>query len=246
MKIKQIPKLNKPQCFILGKGMILGIILSILFYNSIFGIILLLPYLPIYYKNEKKQLEQRKQEQLKQEFEQFIKLITKGLELGYSLEKCVEVSKQEYEQMIGMKKTPMICQLDTFLRKLQMNIPIQQIFDDFGKESKLEEIENFAQIIDTARKTGGNLPAILRRTSQVMLEKEQVYQEIITMMSAKRMEQKVMLWMPIGILAYMRLTSGSYMNSLYYNGIGIIIATLGLMFIWIAKIWAEKIISIKI
>lgn len=246
MQIKQMQKIKKQQCFILGKGMILGIILSLLFYNSIFGVIILLPYLPIYYKNEKKQLEQKKRDQLKQEFEQFIKLITKGLELGYSLEKCVEVSKREYEQMIDMKKTPMIQQLEVFDRKLQMNIPIQQIFDDFGKESQLEEIENFAQIIDTARKTGGNLPAILRRTSQVMAEKEQVYQEIITMMSAKRMEQKVMTWMPIGILAYMRLTSGSYMNSLYDNGIGIIIATFGLIFIWIAKMWAEKIISIKI
>lgn len=246
MQIKRIPNLKKQECFILGKGIVLGIVLSLLFYNSIFGVIVLLPYLPIYYKNEKKQLEQKKREQLKQEFEQFVKLITKGLELGYSLEKCVGVSKQEYEQMIGSKKTPMMEQLELFDRKLQMNIPIQQIFDDFGKESQLEEIENFAQIIETAKKTGGNLPAILRRTSQVMAEKEQVYQEIITMMSAKRMEQKVMTWMPIGILAYMRLTSGSYMDSLYYNMVGIAIATLGLFFIWIAKIWAEKIISIEI
>ena len=246
MKIKRIRNLKKQECLILGKGITLGIILSLLFYNSIFGVIILLPYLPFYYKNEKKQLEHRKREQLKQEFEQFIKLITKGLELGYSLEKCVGVSKQEYEQMIGSRKTPMVEQLEIFDRKLQMNIPIQQIFDDFSKESKLEEIENFAQIIETAKKTGGNLPAILRRTSQVMAEKEQVYQEIITMMSAKRMEQKVMTWMPIGILAYMRLTSGSYMSSLYYNGIGIFIATLGLVFIWIANIWAEKIISIEI
>lgn len=243
---KRIPKVDKEQCLILGKGVVLGLILTFLFYNSIFGIILLLPYLPIYYTNEKKVLEKKKQEQLKQEFEQFIKLITKGLELGYSLEKCVEVSRVEYEQMIGKQKTPMMYQLDTFSRKLQMNIPIQQIFDDFGKESRLEEVENFAQIIDTARKTGGNLPAILRRTSQVMTEKEQVYQEIITMMSAKRMEQQVMTWMPVGILAYMRLTSGSYMSPLYYNSMGIIIATLGLVFIWGAKIWAEKIITIKI
>ena len=183
---------------------------------------------------------------MRKEFEQIISLFRKGLELGYSLEHCVETATEEYERMVEEKDSFMLLYLRQFLKKMQMNIPIQQIFEQFAKESGLEEAESFAQIIDTARKTGGNLPAILRRTTEAMIEKEQVQEEIITMMSAKRMEQKVMTAMPIGILAYMRITSAGYMEPLYHNVIGVVVATVGLCLIAISIVWTEKIISIDI
>ena len=226
--------------FIFLKGSLLGGVLIVLFYNSFIGCFVLLPCLPVYYKREKRLQKQAENQRLKKEFQQVIRLMTKGLEVGYSLEKCVETTAMEYEQMVEEKNSIMLSYLHIFTKKIQINIPIQQIFEEFAVDSGLDEAESFAQIIDTARKTGGNLPAILRRTTEIMSEKDQVQEEIITMMSAKRMEQKVMTAMPVGILAYMRLTSSGYMDPLYGNPIGFLILT------GVSMIWAEKIIEIEI
>lgn len=246
MKDRRSYGVLKQQLSIWIKGAFIGGILIVLFYNSILGFFVLLPYLPVYYKREREGQRKKEQQVLRKEFEQIISLFTKGLELGYSLEHCVETATEEYERMVEEKDSFMLLYLRQFLKKMQMNIPIQQIFEQFAKESGLEEAESFAQIIDTARKTGGNLPAILRRTTEAMIEKEQVQEEIITMMSAKRMEQKVMTAMPIGILAYMRITSAGYMEPLYHNVIGVVVATVGLFLIAISIVWTEKIISIDI
>lgn len=246
MKDRRSYGVLKQQLYIWIKGAFIGGILIVLFYNSILGFFVLLPYLPVYYKREREGERKKEQQVLRKEFEQIISLFTKGLELGYSLEHCVETATEEYERMVEEKDSFMLLYLRQFLKKMQMNIPIQQIFEQFAKESGLEEAESFAQIIDTARKTGGNLPAILRRTTEAMIEKEQVQEEIITMMSAKRMEQKVMTAMPIGILAYMRITSAGYMEPLYHNVIGVVVATVGLFLIAISIVWTEKIISIDI
>lgn len=237
---------SKQNMFIFLKGSLLGGVLIVLFYNSFIGCFVLLPCLPVYYKREKRLQKQAENQRLKKEFQQVIRLMTKGLEVGYSLEKCVETTAMEYEQMVEEKNSIMLSYLHIFTKKIQINIPIQQIFEEFAVDSGLDEAESFAQIIDTARKTGGNLPAILRRTTEIMVEKDQVQEEIITMMSAKRMEQKVMTAMPVGILAYMRLTSSGYMDPLYGNPIGFLIATIGVILTGVSMIWAEKIIEIEI
>lgn len=236
----------KKELWICLKGIVLGGILIVLFYQSVLGCFVLLPCLPVYYKREKRRYQQKEKEHLKKEFQQMIQLIVRGLEIGYSLEHCVENAANEYEKMIEKGSSPMLIYLNQFLKKMQMNVPIQKIFEQFALESELEEAESFAQIIETARKTGGNLPDILRRTIDSMNEKEQVREEIVTMMSAKRMEQKVMTAMPIGILAYMRITSGDYMEPLYHNISGFLVATIGLILIGVSMIWAEKMIAIDI
>ena len=228
------------------KGMGLGVLLAFLVYDSLLGVFLLLPYAPIYYKREKKKQEKKEMEALKVEFSQVIKLITRGLELGHSLEHCVKEAKDEYSVIVEERQTPMTKYLQSFTKKLEMNVSIQEVLQQFAKESKLVEEHHFADVVAIARQSGGNLPEILRNTSKVMLEKEQVQEEIITMMSAKQMEQKVMTCMPVGILFYMRVTSGDYMKPLYGNWMGVIVATIGVLLMGVSIWWAEKIVDISI
>lgn len=239
-------KLHQQQIVILCKAVIIGCFLAMVFYNSLMGIFFLLPCLPVYIKREKKRLYQKRQQQLKEEFLEVLKLIIHGLEAGYSLEHCFEQAYVDYQKMVEDKKSMMLPELKEFQKKLQVNVSVNAIVKEFAVKSELQEAENFAQIIEIARKSGGNLPAVLKRTVCTMLEKERVQEEIETMLSGKRMEQKVMTAMPVGILLYMRFTSGDYMAPLYGNPVGIIIATIGLFVTLIAIVWSDKIINIPI
>ena len=243
---KRIGKGKPWQRSFLLKSILIAGVFVFLFYNSWVGILFFLPCIPICYRREQSAYEKKEQELLRKEFKEVVSLITRGLELGHSFEHCIEEAEIEYCELVDGKETGMSEYLHSFTKKIQMNLSIQEILEEFAEQSRLEEVENFAEVVKTARKTGGNLPEILRNTSKAMEEKEQVQEEIVTMMSAKQMEQKIMTNMPILILAYMRMTSGDYMKPLYGNLIGMFVSTIGVVVIGIAIYWAEKIVNISV
>lgn len=245
-KFKKIKRITKQQYFIFGKAMLLSIFFSFVFYQSPLGVLILLPCLPVYQKREKEKLWQRRQKKLREEFLQVLKLIIHSLEAGYSMEHCLEQACVDYAKEVENDSSVILPELQEMQRKLQMNVPVHEIIKTFAKRTQLSEANSFAQIIEIARKSGGNLPAILKRTVNTMLEKEKTLEEIETMVRGKKMEQKIMSMMPVGILLYMKMTSGSYMKPLYHNVLGIIVATIGLFLSLLAIVWSEKIVNISV
>lgn len=242
----RIKKLSKQQIVILCKAGLLGLFFAMVFYNSWLGIFILFPCLPVYQKREKEKLWQRRQKKLRGEFLEFLKLIIHGLEVGYSIEHCLEQVCIDYEREAEQEKSLIVPELLEMQRKLQMNIPVHEILKAFAERTELPEADSFTQIIEIARRSGGNLQSILKRTVNTMLEKEKILEEIETMISGKKIEQRVMSVMPVGILLYMKITSGNYMKPLYGNLFGIAIATIGLFLTLFAIIWSEKIVDISI
>ena len=70
--------------------------------------------------------------------------------------------------------------------------------------------------------------------------------EIDTIISGRKMEQKVMVCIPLGIIMYLRITSNGFVNMLYGNAAGIIVMTLCLMVYVAAVYMAVKIVDIKV
>ena len=135
------------------KSILVGSIVVFLFYNSWIGIIFVIPWIPFCYKREKRNYQRKEQEKLKKEFREVIKLITRGLELGHSLEHCIEEAEIEYRELVNGKQTLMSQFLRSFTKKLQMNLSMQEILEEFAEQSQLEEAENFAEVVATAKKT---------------------------------------------------------------------------------------------
>ena len=55
-----------------------------------------------------------------------------------------------------------------------------------------------------------------------------------------------MNYVPLGIILYMRLTSGEMFEKVYHNWIGAIFMTICLIVYFIARLIAEKIVDIKV
>ena len=64
--------------------------------------------------------------------------------------------------------------------------------------------------------------------------------------TGKRLEQRVMVCMPLVITLYLRLTSPEYIDVLYGNVMGIIVMTICLLIYAAAVMLAQKITDINI
>ena len=127
-----------------------------------------------------------------------------------------------------------------------MNQPIEKLFYEFAAASGCEDILNFAEVFLFAKRSGGDFGRIIKSTTERIRDKMEVEEEIQTVLSGKKMEQKVMSVIPIGLLVYLRLTSGDFLAPLYGNAAGICVMTGALAAYGVALWLSEKIISIKV
>lgn len=73
-----------------------------------------------------------------------------------------------------------------------------------------------------------------------------VEREINTILSAKKLEFKVMCVIPLGIVAYMRVSFPEFMGVLYGNAAGIFFMSLCLLVYLTAIRLGQKIITIEV
>lgn len=102
-------------------------------------------------------------------------------------------------------------------------MPLELLLADLGIRSGEPDIEDFAEVFSIAKRSGGNLNDIIRRSAAVTGEKIEVKQEIQTLLSSRRYEQKIMNMVPFLIMAYLQLTSRGFFDCLYFNAAGILI-----------------------
>jgi tight adherence protein B len=225
----------------------MGIILLVgyMFYDSLKMSLFLAPYILIHCKVRYKSYCLEKKDRLAQSFKDGIQVLKSLLQTGYSFENAVRGSLSEVEMIYG-KKDPTYQGLLKVSNLLSLNVSIEEAFDGFATESGVEEIQYFSEVLKIAKKSGGNLIGIIGNTIEIISDRIDVKREIRTITAAKKLEQRIMNMVPLGIILYMRFSSIGMMNKLYGNPAGIIIMTLCLIVYGVAILLAGKITDIRV
>lgn len=222
-----------------------GSVICYLFYNTYKTWFLVIPFGVLDYKALKhKKLENQKRE-LTLQFKSMIESISTALGAGYSLERAFGEAKRDL-LLIYPAQVSIFQELDHIISGMQMNVPIERLMQEFGKRSGVDDISDFANVLTVAKQSGGNLIHIIQKTVNHIADKLAVEEEIETMITAKKYEEKVMMVMPYGILLYLRVTNDGFFDVLYGNGIGVFLMTVFLAVIYGADIWAQKIMEIRV
>ena len=127
-----------------------------------------------------------------------------------------------------------------------LNIPVEKLFSQMAYEFQIEEMIQFSQIMEFGKKSGGNWKQIIDGTVSRMLERYEAQREIEVVIAGKKMEQQVMSWMPLGILAFLQFSSWQYISILYESLFGRIIMTVCLVAYVLALFLGEKIMDIQV
>lgn len=225
-------------------GMVGGFFLIYLFYQTmavalpagIMGAFLF----PLY---KKKNLAANRQWELMVEFKDATDSMVSALIAGYSMENAVSEAYKDLSLMYT-EECCMLRELKGICQKVRLHEPLDAVFLEFAGRSGVEDIVTFAQIYATARKSGGNLVKIMKRTADHIGEKMEIQREIRTMIAGKKMESICMMLIPLFIILYLQVFSPGFLQPLY-EGYGGRIFMTGALFVYaLAVLWSRSIMNI--
>ncbi len=193
---------------ILGKTILIALIISYLFYGSLYGMAIT-PLLFVIVKRRKKKscIEERKQ-LLHGQFLDGLKIVSTSLMSGMSMENAWKEAEKEVEAMHG-KKSLLYKELKEMNHLVLSNVPMEQVLLPFAYRSGVEDIISFAEVFAYGKRSGANWRKLIGETTLRMEEKYETEKQIAVMLAQKRMEQNIMSVIPLGMIIFLRVTSNS-------------------------------------
>lgn len=178
-------------------------------------------------------------------FKELLELLSGFLQAGMSLENSFLQAEGQLA-MLGEDGKDMIYALHQMNQKVKVNIAVEQAYMELAEQMDLEEACAFGEILLFAKRLGGNYGKNIQRTATKLGEKMSLQEEVTTMMAQKKLEMKVMLVIPLAIIAYVRLTSADLLAVLYGNLAGGLIMSVCLVVYVLMALWSRRIMDIVI
>lgn len=230
---------------VLLEGIFLLIVAGYFFYGSVKSVVFLSPVLIFYIKSRKKQKIEKKREKLREEFKETLIFIQECMEAGYSLENGFIESYSMMKERYG-NKSDMVYELYVIKQGLKINLKIEDLLLDLAQRADVEDIRDFVVVFSQAKRGGGNLGFIMKRSIAIIREKMEIQKDIQIMLSGKKYENRIMNLVPIGIIGYISFTSKGFFDVMYGNLTGIVIMTLCVMAYVGAIYLAEHLMKIEV
>lgn len=227
------------------EGVILVLAAALLFFDSLWAAVPGLPFLALFYKWKRKERAEQRQRELKIQFREGIQSISAALQAGFSVENALREAARDLRVM-EYQQAYMARELEEMRRKTEAGQTVEQVFLDFAERSGMEDAGVFADVFAAAKRSGQDLTKVIGNTVRTIGEKLEMEQEIATILASRKYEQNIMSLMPFGMLFYLRLTSGGFLNVLYESLTGRFLMT-GCLAAYLA-IWrlGKRLVQIEI
>lgn len=227
------------------EGIALVAMIGYFFYQSWIACLCLLPLLLLFMREKKKELAKKRGQELSIQFKDLLLTVSANLKAGYSVENAFRESYRDMQMLYGTE-SPICQEIRRIITGLENNIVLEKLLYSLGQRSHEPDIMQFADVFMIAKRSGGNMTDILAKTAAVIEQKIETDKEIRLMISAKKMEQKIMNMVPFLIIFYVGTTSKGFFDVLYHNVIGITIMTVCLGLYGAAYLLSKRIVEIEV
>ncbi len=236
---------KKEAALLVGAGTGLTAAVSYLFYRSWIAFVILLPLVWLTVREGREYFRLRRQRLMRGRFLAGMELVTMSLRSGYAVENAFREALRELKRLYE-EDDFIVTEFRHIVRGIDLNETIENLLTDLGERSDVEDIRSFAQIFTAAKRTGGDLIAVIRNTVVSMQQKDETLSEIETVLAGKKLEQRIMCLAPVMILGYVSLTSPESLEVMYHSKAGIAVMTVCLLVYAAAVIWSSRIMDIRI
>ena len=172
-------------------------------------------------------------------------ILAASLSAGYAMENAMAVSLEELKLLYGPDGL-IVQEFSGMVQQIRTNRNVEQVLLEFAGRSGLEDVQNLAEVLGIGKRTGGDLGSIMRHTAEVIRDKMQVKEEIMTLTASRQFEQKIMNMIPFFIVFYVEGTSPGFFDQMYRTGMGRGLMTLCLG-LYLTAFWlSERILEIEV
>lgn len=208
-------KLTLKQNIISVVGIVLGLLLvSKMFYGNLWMAAVISPVGILVYRTIKKKIYKKQIRKMELQFRDMLTAVSDLMQTGYSIENAFIESYKEIVQIYG-KNSMIGKEMRLITSRLKLNVNIEKIIADFADRYEIDSINTFYQTFSIAKRTGGNMREIIKSVCETISLKEEIKEEIKVSMNAKRLEQKVMMGIPIFIMMYVTFASPGFLDVMH-------------------------------
>lgn len=227
------------------EALLLSLFLGWFFYRTLWMAALIFPLTVPVCRQHSGERKRKKQDELVLEFREALGSMITAMKAGFSADNAI---RETYKEMVSLYGSGSLICREFYLicQGLDSHVPLEQLMLDFGERSGCDDIREFAGVFTIARRSGGNMAEIMEHTVSLLQDRISVENEISVLISAKRMEQKIMNIVPFLIVLYIGATSRGFFGSLYHNTRGAAVMTVCLLLYTVAFRWSEKIMDIQV
>lgn len=235
--------------YILGSG--IAFLFAQIFYDSfILGLIIVALYLLFIIKWKNiimNNLIQKRKDKLLLQFKDALQTIVSELGAGTSFSNIIREGKiVENLKLLHREDSYIVKEFERMAKAMNNKAPEEEVLRDFAKRADIDDISNFVDVFSICRRQGGDINEVAKNTSNVIIEKIDIYEEIQTLISQKKQEQKIMTILPIGMVLILRIMAPDYMEPLYTTFAGRITMTIAVLIIIGAHFISKKIMDIEV
>ena len=208
--------------------------------SSVVGLIAGKLFVPI----RRAQLIAKQKKKLNTQFRDFLEAFNTSLGAGKnvvdSFRAVYEDLKVQYEEDAYILK-----ELEIILSGMINNIDVEILLLDFGRRSGIDDIVSFANVFKICYRKGGNIKETIRTTHAILSDKMEIKEEIETIVSSSKMEQSIMVFMPIAIIGVIKLMSPEFAAN-FVSPTGILSTTISVALFIVAYFVGKSVLNIKI
>ena len=188
----------------------------------------------------------RRRKRLTMQFKDMLYSLSSTIGAGSSVEMAMSSVLEDMERQYPDPDTPIVRELELIVSKLGLGQNIEDLFLDFANRSGIDDIRTFANIFEISKRTGGNIIQITRRTSDIITQKIETRNDIETLLAERKMEQRVMVVMPIALTLLLTESTADFMAPLFNSFGGRVVCTAALALVLIGYFWSKKLTDIEI
>lgn len=243
---KPVLSFRERAVFALGCAAV-GMTVGILFYDSpilgvVISLILGLGALPSYKEN----LGNKHRMELLVQFRDLLYSISASISSGRNMRNALEEAKlfcaAAYE-----KQDYIMRELDYMTQKLENGNEIDTVvLRDFADRSGLSDIEDFAEVYENCKESGGDLKAAISRATTLIGDKIELESELKSLLAQKLFEGRIVGAAPFAVVLMIKITAPEYMEAMTSTRQGLVLTTLALVLTAAAVRMTERIHKIEI
>lgn len=191
-----------------------------------------------------KQIRDKNARTLNSQFRDFLEAFNTSIGAGKNV---VDSFHAVYDDMrIQFEEDAFIVkELEVILSGMANNFDVEDLMEDLGNRSGNDDIVSFANVFRISYRKGGNLKDTINTTHSILSDKMEIKEEIETMVSASKMEQTVMIFMPVGLIGIMKSMSPDFASN-FATPAGIASTTIAIGLFIVSYFVGRKILNIKL
>jgi tight adherence protein B len=188
-------------------------------------------------------LKQKRKEQLQKQLPEALDLVSRALKAGHAFVGAIKLVAEEFDDPLGPEFGEM-------LEEINYGVSTPVALKNLAKRVDCNEIKYFVVGVilqrETGGETGGNLAELMDTLALLIRERFKFDGKVQTLCAEGKLSAVVLVCLPFSIIAYLKFTQPDYMNLLFSDPIGRVMAVVAGIMMIIGIFVMKKMVEIEV